>query len=180
MQSLNEVASLLLKAARGAGLPLSHAEDLAALTPWLSDTATLLAVTTALETPAEPLEIMARNGTTRLTGHPLITPMTALDLVLAGEGPVLIPPPEPAILAAAVARAETLLNKQIPVECPPSGTLLHAPTAFPPTTTPTPQGPVHLPPDLLARLDALGARTYVPASDASRLAGAGAGLTDND
>ena len=35
-------------------------------------------------------------------------------------------------------------------------------------------------PDMLARLEALAQRTYVPATDASRSAGAGAGLTDND
>ncbi|HVO02601.1 MAG TPA: DUF3726 domain-containing protein [Candidatus Cybelea sp.] len=35
-------------------------------------------------------------------------------------------------------------------------------------------------PDLLARLEAWVHRTYVPASAQSRLAGAGAGLTDND
>jgi hypothetical protein len=41
-----------------------------------------------------------------------------------------------------------------------------------------PRRPV--PGDLLARLEAWVHRTYVPASAASRLAGAGAGLTDND
>mgnify|MGYP006282351575 CR=1 FL=1 len=35
-------------------------------------------------------------------------------------------------------------------------------------------------PDIAAALDALGHRTYAPATEASRLAGAGAGLTDND
>jgi hypothetical protein len=35
-------------------------------------------------------------------------------------------------------------------------------------------------PDRLAVLEAIGARTYVPASARSREAGAGAGLTDND
>ncbi len=34
--------------------------------------------------------------------------------------------------------------------------------------------------DVLARLTALAARTYAPATEASRIAGAGAGLTDND
>ncbi len=180
MLSLNEVAALLLKAARGAGLPLAHAEDLAALAPWLCDPATLSVVTTALETPPEPLEIKAQDGTSSLKGHPLITPSTALDLVLAGEGPVLIHPPEPAILAAAIARTEALLNRTIPFERTPSGTLIQAPTDSLPTPAAAAEGPVHLSPDLLARLDALVSRTYVPASDASRLAGAGAGLTDND
>lgn len=39
---------------------------------------------------------------------------------------------------------------------------------------------VALDPDILARLSAYAARTMVPASEQSRLAGAGAGLTDND
>ena len=37
-----------------------------------------------------------------------------------------------------------------------------------------------LAPALYKRLDALAQRTYAPATEASRLAGAGAGLTDND
>ncbi|MGQ3356404.1 MAG: DUF3726 domain-containing protein [Phreatobacter sp.] len=37
-----------------------------------------------------------------------------------------------------------------------------------------------VPADIIAALDALAARTYVPASARSRVLGAGAGLTDND
>ena len=44
-----------------------------------------------------------------------------------------------------------------------------------PTTT-----EVAIPADTLAALEALGHRTYAPATEASRLSGAGAGLTDND
>lgn len=39
---------------------------------------------------------------------------------------------------------------------------------------------VDLPQDLAAWMNELAARTFVPESEASRLAGAGAGLTDND
>ena len=39
---------------------------------------------------------------------------------------------------------------------------------------------VNLPQDLAAWMNELAARTFVPESEASRLAGAGAGLTDND
>jgi len=34
--------------------------------------------------------------------------------------------------------------------------------------------------DALARLERLARRTYAPATERSRMAGAGAGLTDND
>ncbi len=43
-----------------------------------------------------------------------------------------------------------------------------------------PKGRYAIAPDYLAALDAIGARTYVPATARSREAGAGAGLTDND
>jgi hypothetical protein len=37
-----------------------------------------------------------------------------------------------------------------------------------------------VPADLIARLEALAALTYVPSSEKSRSTGAGAGLSDND
>jgi hypothetical protein len=43
-----------------------------------------------------------------------------------------------------------------------------------------PDGRYAIAPDHLAALEAIGARTYVPATARSREAGAGAGLTDND
>lgn len=43
-----------------------------------------------------------------------------------------------------------------------------------------PAGPVPVPADLIARLEALAALTYVPSSEKSRSTGAGAGLSDND
>ncbi len=49
--------------------------------------------------------------------------------------------------------------------------------------TPAPRGALKrldVPQDLVTLMTTLAARTFVPESDASRLAGAGAGLTDND
>jgi hypothetical protein len=41
-------------------------------------------------------------------------------------------------------------------------------------------GPVEIPTDVWSTLTQLAAMTHVPATDASRKSGAGAGLTDND
>jgi len=44
-----------------------------------------------------------------------------------------------------------------------------------------PFGPVQpVPEQIVDRLNFYAAKTYVPASESSRIAGAGAGLTDND
>ena len=45
---------------------------------------------------------------------------------------------------------------------------------------PTISGAIDVPPNIYEALNALAQKTYVPATDASRLKGAGAGLTDND
>jgi len=51
---------------------------------------------------------------------------------------------------------------------------------FQTATARTATGRIGMSDGLNAHLNTLAAKTYVPASDASRLAGAGAGLTDND
>jgi hypothetical protein len=43
-----------------------------------------------------------------------------------------------------------------------------------------PAHPVWVDPEIWSMWDTLAAKTYVPATEASRLSGAGAGLTDND
>lgn len=50
----------------------------------------------------------------------------------------------------------------------------------PPGVAPARGTRVHLAPAVLALLTGFAGRTYAPATEASRLAGAGAGLTDND
>lgn len=49
-----------------------------------------------------------------------------------------------------------------------------------PEARPTLPARVHLPEALKARMDVLAWQTYVPATEASRTGGAGAGLTDTD
>jgi hypothetical protein len=49
-----------------------------------------------------------------------------------------------------------------------------------PLTPAAPARRAWIAPDRLARLEAFAARTYAPATEASRTAGAGAGLSDND
>ncbi len=77
-------------------------------------------------------------------------------LVLALDGPGYA---EPGAEASALMRVEAVLER-----VSGSGTLTRAAT----------------PVETAAALEALAARTYVPASTRSRVSGAGAGLTDND
>jgi len=73
---------------------------------------------------------------------------------------------------------------------PANANSLHAPladsvriectdTRLPDMAPPT-KGRGQMPPDVQNRLNTFAQRTYAPATEASRLAGAGAGLTDND
>jgi hypothetical protein len=73
---------------------------------------------------------------------------------------------------------------------PANANALHAPLADSvriectttrlPDVPPPAKGRGEIPPDVQNRLNAFAQRTYAPATEASRLAGAGAGLTDND
>ena len=48
------------------------------------------------------------------------------------------------------------------------------------TETPSPTARADIPEAIARQLDAFAQRTYAPETETSRLAGAGAGLTDND
>lgn len=137
MRSANEIAGLVLKAARGAGLDVGLAEDLARASGWLDESALN--------------DLAARLGDDEARAA-LISANLALDEVQAS--------------AAA----------EMPLDVIASG-LAHARGIGPEAK---PLGAREVGQPLWQALEIWAARTYVPATEASRLAGAGAGLTDND
>jgi|UPI0005951F6B hypothetical protein len=163
IRSMSEVSGLVLKAARGAGLPLGHAEDLAAATADL----------TAVEMGLTQL-LTALNRAQ--VGCAYAAPC-AIDRVTAGLGSAVVKAPKcPLVWDALVTHAaRSGLNVSI-TWSGADATLVD--TAQP--ASPRPRGPVDIDDTLWAALSTLAAKTYVPATEASRLAGAGAGLTDND
>lgn len=149
--SRNEVQALVLKAARGGGLALGHAEDLATAVAYL-DLTTLKTCPCSGDAPSA-----------------LRLPM-AIDAVLCGEGAQPVQA-EDSLIAAYVSAAQAagcdVIQSGQSIDQGPRG-------------TPQTQKRQSLPQALLDHLHELASRTLVPETENSRLAGAGAGLTDND
>lgn len=146
MRSANEISGMVLKAARGAGMPLGCAEDLARTAPALVALEALDILPdllgSAFDVPRFDCGIVSG-------GHPVLAITAWRDLQRAGAD---------AALETSV--AEELLTAMQAEEMP--------------------VGPFEVEDGLWAQLQSYAERTFVPESAASRLAGAGAGLTDND
>ncbi|WP_293449105.1 DUF3726 domain-containing protein [Planktotalea sp.] len=146
MRSANEIAGMVLKAARGAGMPLGCAEELSRAAPNLAarDALAIVPKLLALDFAAPAYVENAISG-----GHPVHAIIAWRDFCASG------------------------LEVRLETAVPPD--LLGA------MQTATPQaGPFDIAPDIWDKLQSFAERTFVPETDASRLAGAGAGLTDND
>ena len=160
-----ELAALAGKAARGAGAPPAQAADFGRA---------------ALRHLAAGRDVAGlRDALASLPDGPILSVplMLARALECAGSGR----PPDPVraqdwsdlatsylealpFLARATAAGQSIL-----IEIDPKHPGATAPVAR-----------IDLPDDFASALQALAARTFVPETAASRLAGAGAGLTDND
>lgn len=190
--SLNEVETLAQRAARGAGLPWGVAEDTGRAAAWIARrvgpwAGQLLAL---LETPPPAAESpLLLAGWLADSGDPRQIPRVTLPLWAL-----------PGLLATTTRRVSIVLgNVELacnPGEDPgatrPADAFAALPAAalalaFPPT--PLPPLPYRLPEKYRRslvpwaewqRLQGLAQRTYVPASDHSRLTGAGAGLLDDE
>lgn len=152
-RSINEVESVAFKAARGAGVPLGHAEDFARAVAMLAMTRPqdLWCVTQALD-----------------NGEIMQVPL-AIDALRCGQAEV--PLTGTPLVQAYVDRAA--LDYGMPMEW--TGTVLRNGGQLPaPKATPT-----NVPLNVWDTLLGYAQRTYVPATEASR-AGAGAGAIDND
>ena len=173
-RSVNEIHGMVLKAARGAGLPLGCCEDLASAAAVLARRAPdqLDELRAALAEPHEAQACSARIDKARVAR---IAP-AAIDHLLVTRQPVeLADTDAPHLLKAYAEVAATLYAT--PIQCDGAGVLTlggEMPPPLPPIAS------VEVDEDLWRALGELAHRIYVPASEASRVAGAGAGLTDND
>lgn len=191
--SLNEVATLAAKAARGAGLTWGAAEDAGRAAVWLARHLGAWAdqLIALLENPPpadqSPLLLAGPLADGALAeAASMAAPIWVAPLVLLGPGRV-----GPLALRLGIAKIHAnpgeIPSASLPAAAlaslPPGDvSLRRSPTRLPPLAHPLPvrfrRGSVSL--GALARLEALAALTYVPASDDSRLRGAGAGLLDDE
>ena len=174
MRARNEVEAMALKAARGAGAPLGHAEDFAraAGAMAMADAAALDSLSNALD---GPFEVDASGIPLRLVGPCMMVMPLAIDALRSGEAEVLLPGAHPPALVQAYIRVAA---QDFDIALEISGEKLRLGAVQPPAALPAKAVAV---PDAIWRIwDALAAKTYVPETESSRLAGAGAGLTDND
>ncbi len=155
--SANEIEALVLKAARGGGLPLGLAEDLAAAVAYLDLAALRVCPCDSGAAAAIP---------------------TALDRVAAGEGAQTVVADHD-MIEAYVASIEQQTGRTLIREKTDAGGVFVAFTPEAPAFCAT-RGRRAVPQALLDHLTEMAAKTLVPETECSRIAGAGAGLTDND
>jgi len=185
--SLNELASLCRKAARGAGYSWGMAEEAGRAARWLEAQGYLGAKALAglLEATDGTPPTAPNISSIWHAAQPLCPITTGAALVdhsfLLTDGPIQLGPTRYPLLllpfADAIGAVDLKWNGDL-------GTTETAQVTIRKTTTAKTSQPSYsrsnLTPDLYARLSHYAARTYAPATDASRLAGAGAGLSDND
>lgn len=207
--SLNEVEALARKAARGAGYGWGHAEEAGRAVRWLCaqglDGAEALAELLEQTDGRAYVEICPDMSAEGWQGQgaalcPLITGAALCDGAQGLDDDVALGPVhQPLLLLPFVAMAAQVRGTGLSVHHA-QGTLclgakgqmdgvppkLGGPEAvrIAPTFTvrdaATPASRAHCDAAIIKRLNQYAARTYAPATEASRLAGAGAGTTDND
>lgn len=161
IRSRNEIGGTVYKAARGAGWPTGVAEDVAAAMEFCPD-------------PGPALQAIARHFA-QGPGD-VLRGIATLDALQAGLLVQADLPNDPIFQALAQMRSHcaafvTLDHAQQTLR-------LHRPPAQEPVKPAT--GAVEVNDGLWALLASFAAKTLVPATEASRIAGAGAGLSDND
>ncbi|MFY0692533.1 MAG: DUF3726 domain-containing protein [Paracoccaceae bacterium] len=181
-RSLNEVQTLVLKAGRGAGLPLGLAQDLSDAVPWMGRAIEQLPEALAVS-GAPNLPQRGAGGVVFERCRAVVDGPSALDLARAGTGQAVELRDIDAtdILQALIACNCALTGKGMTVEKIGAQALRLTATSEDLKTAPArAQAPLEVDDAIWAQLVELAAKTFVPESEASRASGAGAGLTDND
>lgn len=206
--ALNELDNLLRKAAVGGGFPVGNAIAIAAAGVWLARRGFPVCeiVQRALSGGMAAIRLTHDDGRARFdTARAAIDGVAAIDLLLAGAGDVVLCDlDEPRLVlglagAAGAANGTGFALGTGEIEIAIGGTAEIAPATFDLSRGCTLQLtlkadlPGHGSAPSATRYDPAAAgdcgwdaiqrlayTTYVPASDQSRLSGAGAGLTDND
>ena len=184
--STAEVEALVLRAARGAGLPVGAAQEIAGLIETLSavDIPLWDDLIATLTPPFEPVTTHDDGGALVFqTARVARDGPGAIDAALCGREVHLEALDAPGIMALLVQAAERDfeigLSDSAKVD---GGPVVLRLGPFDPNDASGNRRPLRMdvPDTVFTRLKELAAKTYVPASEASRRSGAGAGLTDND
>ncbi len=206
--SLNEVEATAKRATRGAGYDWGHAEEAGKATRWLcaqgQDGTGALVRLLNLNLAASPECLTPTVVEGIWTGQQVLCPLAAgaalsdHALQLNEAGISLKDVAVPTLLLPFAANAARLLKARIIVECdgseittdghslPPSAELpdhaglISICLGGSVTEAVTPQSRVTPDPEVWAALNRFAHLTYAPATEESRLRGAGAGLSDND
>ena len=178
-RSLTEIAGMALKAARGAGVPLGHAEDFATAVRNLAATspAELDCVALALAPPHNVATL--ENDNAIRNARVAVAGPCAIDLLQCGTPEItLYDVDAPMLLRSMVAVANQ--ERDVAIAVRQDGANACLTTATKVEELQSSVAPVDIDDKIWASWDSYAANTYVPATEASRLGGAGAGLTDND
>lgn len=172
IRSTNELGALVQKAARGAGLPVGHAQDMGHLAVHMGVNGKPLDVMlTALRTPLTPLAVTwADDAISFEHGHPVLIAIATRDAFEAGMRQAYFQDDLQMLLVGPLLASGGITTTSNHRSITATGTQFDEPG----------KGPVDIADDIWDGFAALAAKTYVPATDASRLAGAGASLSDND
>ncbi len=167
-----ELRAMVTKAARGAGFAVGQAEDVSRVAVYLlASGGDSGLITAALRAPRVGVEVDWGHEVIHVKRGPaiLIGPMVCDAFALGCMRAELADPAQAPLICAYLAQAGVATQVDGAVIVEADG----APDAAKP-------GPVDVPAGDWAVWETLAAKTYVPETEASRLAGAGAGLTDND
>ena len=200
-RSRNEILSTAIKAARGAGHPVGLAEDMARAALWLCANEFDGVGALMSELRSETGEVEYENGADGLTLKGASTAclaVCAVDALAArmSKNAVLENVTNPLILLGVCACGSIELDTTIDIgdwarvtrgeidhlgDDPHVGAYrLSLGDPEQAVAKEEPSGPLEIEDHRWSVLEAMAARTYVPASTESRAKGAGAGLTDND
>lgn len=172
MRALNEIGSMVQKAARGAGIPLGQAEDLGRIAIYLAGTGgDVSAVTRALQEPARTVDMNWSSDVVLVSSGPaaLICAIIRDAFAMGYDTAVLVDLDHAPLVDASLAENGVALEWN-------GRTLTRSDTSV---LQPACK-PVIIPDADWAVWEAYAEKTYVAETEASRMTGAGAGLTDND
>ena len=179
--SAAELSALVLKAARGAGVPLGIAEDLSRAVPWILGTSAGLdqAVTSLRGNHDRVVLTEDPSGISVAGSSTIMMVPTATDALLAGAPEVRIQSCEDLELVIAFLCAlPNTLGRPFKARMEAGSVLITRNRVSEDQLVP--RKGAQIASEILENLELLAAKTYVPATAQSRLTGAGAGLTDND
>lgn len=180
-RSVAEVQALLLKAGLGAKLPLGCAQDFSGMaSSFMCDPKLFAMAAAALEGPHHPVRLEGTDAHRVIEQARIAMAAPAIwDAFQCGASRVVLHHLDwPQLLWPVLLRAEQLYGTALSFDVTDSKTVMVSPSQS--EALPQLGPPQAVPIEPLQVLNALAAKTYVPATEASRLAGAGAGLSDND